>query len=101
MFCQTKNHHKTIDINGVGTFITERKCGNRMRKQNIDLSHVCFTLDAINLGHWEVGILATRGEHQSVAAHEGDGQSSKQLAYHFSLFRPLAVQGPCTYPRLI
>ena len=71
MFCQTKNHHKTIDINGVGTFITERKCGNRMRKQNIDLSHVCFTLDAINLGHWEVGILATRGEHQSVAAHEG------------------------------
>ena len=48
-----------------------------MKLQNIHILNICQSLNAINFWQWEVSVLATRGKHQGVAAHEGQRQSAE------------------------
>ena len=47
---------------------------------------------AINFGQGKVSILKASGEHHGICSHQGEVQSTKELAGYLSLFRPLA---PC------
>ena len=45
---------------------------------------------AINFGRREVSSLASGGDHQCIAAHQGQGQFAIELAGHLTFFQPLA-----------
>ena len=50
------------------------KVRNEMGLQNVNLAQ---SLDTINLGQGEVGVLASGGQHQGIAEHESERKSPK------------------------
>ena len=54
--------------------------------------NVIYSLNAIYRRKWEVSILASGGEHQSISLHKGERYSAKELTRGLSLVQPLA---PC------
>ena len=73
-----------------------KKCGNIYYQENRVIimygeHNVIYSLNAIYQRKWEVSILASGGEHQSISLHQGERYSAKELTVASPSYNPLLL----------